>query len=350
MAENKNQSELVTVVVPVYNVEKYLNRCINSIVNQTYRNLEIVLVDDGSQDNCPKMCDDWAEIDGRIRVIHKKNQGLGLARNTGIDNAHGEYICFFDSDDWIEPDLVEKALITAITENAELVCYGLYKNDGSGNVVFRHKPCESLVRFMDSDVQNAFLPDYIANRNKGVVRPIMSACACLIRKSIIDVSRWRFASEREIISEDVYSLLDLCKYVKTSCVVPECYYHYCFNDESLTHTFRKDRYEKIRIFYEKCIQLCDKHGYSIDVRESLKKPFLDFTCAAMKQIVEADVKEPEKRTAFSRICNDNVLQQVIRTVPKEFFNWKTRLLWQAVKMRQVWLAFLFVKIATRGNK
>lgn len=85
---------LVSIVIPIYKVEKYLNRCINSIVNQTYSNLEIILVDDGSPDECPKMCDEWAMKDKRIKVIHKDNQGLGMARNTGIDFATGTYIVF----------------------------------------------------------------------------------------------------------------------------------------------------------------------------------------------------------------------------------------------------------------
>lgn len=85
---------LVSIVLPIYNVEKYLDRCIESVINQTYRNLEILLVDDGSPDDCPQKCEEWAKKDGRIKVIHKANAGLGYARNTGIENASGEYICF----------------------------------------------------------------------------------------------------------------------------------------------------------------------------------------------------------------------------------------------------------------
>lgn len=95
----------VSIIVPVYKVEPYLDKCISSIVNQTYTNLEIILVDDGSPDQCPQMCDAWAEKDARIRVIHKKNGGLSDARNAGMAVATGEYIAFVDSDDWIAPDL-----------------------------------------------------------------------------------------------------------------------------------------------------------------------------------------------------------------------------------------------------
>lgn len=99
--------ELVTVIIPVYKVEKYLKKCIDSVIRQTYSNLEILLVDDGSPDNCGKICDDFARIDTRIKVIHKKNGGLSDARNTGIDVMTGMYVVFIDSDDWVSPYYVE---------------------------------------------------------------------------------------------------------------------------------------------------------------------------------------------------------------------------------------------------
>lgn len=100
------QRPLVSVIVPVYKVEKYLDKCIESIVGQTYENLEIILVDDGSPDNCPSMCNEWAQKDSRIKVIHKENGGVSSARNTALDTAAGNYICFVDSDDFIEPNAV----------------------------------------------------------------------------------------------------------------------------------------------------------------------------------------------------------------------------------------------------
>ena len=102
-------ADLVSVVLPIYKVEKYLNRCIESVVNQTYSNLEIILVDDGSPDSCPNMCDEWKKKDSRIVVIHKENGGLGEARNSGISAANGKYICFFDSDDYVSNETIDKS-------------------------------------------------------------------------------------------------------------------------------------------------------------------------------------------------------------------------------------------------
>ncbi len=97
---------LVSVIVPIYKVEKYLDKCVGSITDQSYKNLEIILVDDGSPDNCPAMCDGWAERDSRIKVIHNQNSGVSSARNSALDMAAGEYICFVDSDDFIEPNTI----------------------------------------------------------------------------------------------------------------------------------------------------------------------------------------------------------------------------------------------------
>jgi len=114
-------SPLISVIVPIYNVEKYLNRCVDSLINQTYNRLEIILVDDGSPDNCPAICDNYEKKDSRIRVIHKKNGGLSDARNAGMRVAAGEYIGFIDSDDYVSADFFETLLNTMLKENSDIV-------------------------------------------------------------------------------------------------------------------------------------------------------------------------------------------------------------------------------------
>lgn len=107
MEEDNKKEDLITIVIPIYKVEKYLKKCINSVLNQTYQNLEIILVNDGSPDNCPQICEQYAEKDNRIKVLHKENGGLSDARNAGIDIAKGKYITFIDSDDYVTNDYVE---------------------------------------------------------------------------------------------------------------------------------------------------------------------------------------------------------------------------------------------------
>lgn len=125
---------LVSIIVPIYNVEQYLQRCVDSLINQTYRNLEIILVDDGSPDKCGEICDEYEKKDSRIIVIHKQNGGLSEARNAGKDRSKGEYLMFIDSDDWIELDTCEVIVEMAIRHDADMVPFGVrdvYSNGDS---------------------------------------------------------------------------------------------------------------------------------------------------------------------------------------------------------------------------
>lgn len=125
----------ISVIIPIYNVEKYLAKCIESVLGQTYKNLEIILIDDGSPDNCGKICDKYAYSDRRIRVIHKQNGGVSSARNAGLDIATGEWIYFLDPDDWIEIDTMEKVLKKATETKADM-CFFDYENAFEDNSVF----------------------------------------------------------------------------------------------------------------------------------------------------------------------------------------------------------------------
>lgn len=128
--------DLISVIVPVYNVEKYLDKCINSIINQTYQNLEIILVDDGSTDNSGILCDAFCNKDGRVQVIHQKNGGLSSARNTGIDHSNGNYLTFVDSDDWIDPTMIER-LYSRIKEDHSQISFCDFKYvDEQGNISY----------------------------------------------------------------------------------------------------------------------------------------------------------------------------------------------------------------------
>ena len=115
------ENPLISVIVPVFGVEAYLPKCLDSIIHQSYTNLDIILVDDGSTDRCPQICDDYANKDSRIRTIHKENGGLSSARNAGLDVANGDFIAFADSDDWLELDMYEQMITVAVEHQADLV-------------------------------------------------------------------------------------------------------------------------------------------------------------------------------------------------------------------------------------
>lgn len=128
--DSKKHSLLISVIVPVYKVEKELDRCIKSILCQTYANFELILVDDGSPDSCPSKCDFWAMNDARIKVLHTANQGLSAARNTGIVNASGELIAFVDSDDYVDAFFLEKLFDAMMSNDADIACCGIKKENG----------------------------------------------------------------------------------------------------------------------------------------------------------------------------------------------------------------------------
>lgn len=144
-SDTKDLREVVSVIVPVYNVEKYLEKCICSLLSQTYSNLEIILVDDGSPDACPQICDSYASKDARIKVIHKKNGGLSDARNAGIEAASGDYIAFVDSDDYIAPQMIQTLLQYAIDKEADISVCNYYKVFENGEKLYQPKTVQEKV-------------------------------------------------------------------------------------------------------------------------------------------------------------------------------------------------------------
>lgn len=157
-------------MVPVYNTEKYLERCIESLVNQTYRNIELIIVDDESPDNSPQICDEWAEKDDRVKVIHKeKNGGLSAARNTGIEHATGDYIAFFDSDDFVDKTLIEKAAAKLMEENADIAWYGVNFYFGE-NFIFPMPVKFPKDVYTGREIQDELIPDVLDGSRDGKVR------------------------------------------------------------------------------------------------------------------------------------------------------------------------------------
>ena len=339
---------VVTVVLPIYNVEQYLDRCIDSVVKQTYTNLEILLIDDGSSDGCPQKCDEWARRDSRIRVIHKQNEGLGMARNTGIDNAKGEYILFFDSDDYIAIDTVESAYSLAVKETADIVIFGYNTIDANGNKVLQFVPCDVPATFFKSEVLDSFFPDFVApNPYKRESRRFyMSSCLLMYSKELITRSNWRFVSERDIISEDVYSMLALFKNVEKVAVLPKALYYYCYNATSLTRSYKPNRYEKIKHFYLSSLDLCKRMQYSENIIRRVDEPYISFTIAAMKQECAIKRSFKEKITAIKVIVDDELLQNVLRKNKKDVDSFLRKILFFVI--RNKWYFGIMCMVSLKG--
>lgn len=212
----------ISVIIPVYMVEPYLCRCVDSVLAQTYKNLEIILVDDGSPDNCGAICDEYARRDARIKVIHKENGGLSDARNAGLDVCTGEYIAFVDSDDWIEPNMYEKLLSYAEEHDAQIAVGGV-----SDELL-----TDSGVTVVKTTMHNAVCVEVLANTEamRRYFHGSWAAWDKIYRREIFEDVRYPVGE----INED--EAIVLCVLEKSSRVVytNEVFYHYIRRPESIT--------------------------------------------------------------------------------------------------------------------
>ncbi len=336
----------VTVVIPVYNVKDKLSRCIESVVSQTYSNLEIILIDDGSTDGSSFICDEWVLKDSRIKVVHKENQGLGMARNTGIEYSTGEYICFFDSDDYVSPETVKSSYELITKENADVVIFGLNTVNASGEVIKTSIPCNSPDVYSGDAVLDEFLPEYIAPSpdGDGKYKFFMSSCTILYSTAVIKDNNWRFVSEREIISEDIYSLIKLFSYVKKVSILPQPYYYYCYNGSSLSRTFKKDRYERIKHFYKECVKMCQTIGYSDKILYRIQEPFLAFTISALKQLVKHNSSFKNARLGIKEIIDDELLQDVLQRNKNDNMVLTRKILFFFMRNKKYDLCYVLLKL------
>lgn len=303
----------VSVIVPVYNVEKYLDRCVTSIVGQTLKDIEVILVDDASPDNSPAICDSWAVRDERIKVVHKQNEGLGLTRNAGMGIAQGEYVAFVDSDDFVEPDMYERLYAECKKNNLDCIYSEFNVDDYPGFRVVT-KP-EKLyvgaeeIEQLRLDIVGAE-PSYISG-----VKYHCSSCKGLYKLDVIKNNGLRFHSERQYISEDMLFNLDFLYHSQRVKVVPWQFYHYCLNGASLTHSYRPDRWEKQVLMLE---VLNDKDKY-IDKDElslRLKRTAIFYTMTAIAQEWKRiDITKHDKRRNIRRIETETVIIDAVKDYP-----------------------------------
>ena len=238
----------VSIIVPVYNVEKYLERCINSLKNQSLEDIEIILVDDSSSDSSPQICDKAAAEDVRIKVIHKVNEGAGMARNAALLVATGEYIGFVDSDDFVEPEMFQVLYDKAKKYSSDLVMSGVLFVDG--NMFSEEGECIRKTYF-DRDTHFE-TDDELKKLRMGIVGALpedaddskygMSIWKNLFRHDVIKQNNLVFQSEREKLSEDALFMIDYISCIKKATGINESFYNYCRNGESISKSYKKDRF------------------------------------------------------------------------------------------------------------
>ena len=328
---------LVSVVVPVYNVEKYLDRCVQSIVNQTYENLEIILVDDGSTDNSASMCDNWAKADRRIKVIHKINSGLGMARNTGLDSVCGKYIFFFDSDDYVNIEIVEKCVTAAEKNNSEVVVYGLCDVYDNGKTSEKEIVADKTV-YVGDEVKNEVLPGmFTYSMGFGI-----SSCGKMYSLSKIKELNLKFKSEKEIISEDAYFILELFPHINNVSIIKESLYYYYKRSNSLTHSYKADRQMKNDVFLIKCIELAHQNNLSQQVINHITARYHMYSITAMKQIVASDLSAKEKELELNKVMKSKVLHDSLTDGALRLHNKRLSLFYVFLKHKCYFVCKLFL--------
>lgn len=243
---------MVSVIIPVYKVEEYLDRCMESVCNQSYSNLEIILVDDGSPDNCPKMCDAWAKKDCRVRVIHQENGGLSVARNSGLRESRGDYIIYIDSDDYIKTDMIE-VLVAIIQKYSVDVAISTYYLS------------------VDEDENSYRLSgEVLSGKTEDMVQCLFSnglwqAWAKLIRREI--AIKCPFVDR--LIYEDYENTPRLLSYAKTIAISMDGRYIYTVREDSIMGARKKATCVDFAKITDSNLTLYEKQAYRKEIQEYL---------------------------------------------------------------------------------
>ena len=237
-----NECPLVSIIVPVYNVDRYINQCVDSIINQTYKNIELILVDDGSTDNSPNICDEYAKTDARIKVIHKKNGGLSSAREIGIDNSTGEYVMFIDGDDWLDEETILSCVDCVYKDRSvDLVSFPYVREykDKSFPVHF----FDGNKRFDGKDAEN-FYRQLFGPCGKECNKPeqidkLVSCCMKLYRADVVKAGKFFDTKEVGSCEDGLFNMYALYKCTRVV-YLDNCFYHYRKTRGTLTSSYREN--------------------------------------------------------------------------------------------------------------
>lgn len=226
MTKVSKNEPLISVIIPVYKVEKFLDKCVNSVIKQTYKNIEIILVDDGSPDGCPKKCDDWAKKDRRIEVIHKKNAGVSSARNIGIKEAKGEWITFVDSDDWVDEGFIKKLYQVYLNNKSDIVMSSYYRV--TNNKYERINTSDDIINVDNND--------YLIN----ALNPQTGYGFCHMRIIKREKINNLIFDENLKVTEDALFNIKLARNINNVSFLGEPLYYYRVNNQSVVKKYDKD--------------------------------------------------------------------------------------------------------------
>lgn len=301
----------VSIIVPVYNVEKYLPTCIDSILAQSYDDFELILVDDGSTDSSGEICDRYAVKYGRTIVIHKKNGGLSDARNTGINKAIGKYLLFVDSDDYIEPDTIKNIVNLAEANQSDMVIFGYFADviDKKNNII-SHKNCAASIILTE---QRKIAKAVVSLKRNFVFD---SACNKLYLARIVKENNLQMPIGE--LFEDTGFNLNVFPYLEKVVITSACYYHYMQrNSERITNTYSSKKYEFLKKRHLALIAYLSAffQSFSNEIRQAnyIYVKYI-FSCMIDLFMPEADLNQQERKQLFKRYRTDLDLQIALKSV------------------------------------
>lgn len=259
-------NELVSIIVPIYNIENYVSQCIVSIRNQTYKNIEIILVDDGSTDNSGQICDEYADKDMRIRVFHSQNEGLVAARKRGVENASGTYILFVDGDDWIDENMVDSLLECAILNDAEIVTSGCIREYNNSSAEYFDFVREGIYVSETEKMQLFRNIIFIENSTDWGVLPFI--VAKLIRSDIVQKVYSDLSIEINM-GEDIAGTLPCLVLAHKILVSHKAFYHYRQREDSINHSSDMEYFKKINTLYQFLLKTITGNTYEALLKKQI---------------------------------------------------------------------------------
>lgn len=339
----------ISVIVPSYNVEQYIERCLNSILEQDFDDFEIIIVDDGSTDKTGEIADNYAKKFRKVRVIHKKNEGLGFARNTGIEKASKDYIIFIDSDDYIEKNMLSN-LYKTIVKNAADVCYSDFFRDYGDKIIKNNHLLGFGGVYYGKSIFSKIIPWMIGGSPEDKYDDILGwgVWKALYSKRLIKTNNIKFHSEKEMISEDIIFQLDFLRYTKRVVILEDSYYHYCLNKGSLSTKFRKDRREKNLFLYKEEIKRLALMG--IEKKNKLRADRLLIASARMNIMISVeDQSFTESLKSIKEYVNDSDYYSVIKNYPSKNLPYKQKIFINLLKNKMVLFTYLVSLIYIKTN-
>lgn len=342
--EDMNRRPKISIIVPIYNVEKYLDRCLQSLVNQTLKDIEIILVDDGSPDNCPQMCDEYAQKDNRIKVIHKQNAGLGYARNSGLEIATGEYVAFVDSDDYVDTAMYETLYERANITNADATFCG-FKTEVTKDV-WRESREVTKDELWEGNGVKEFMYNMIAS-GKGVRQERlyqMSVWHAIYKREIIVKNDILFPSERDVVSEDIPFQVDFLKNANKVLYLNRHFYYYCLNVTSLTATFKKEKIYGYNKLYNILITKIKEKEYS----QRVNRFYIGYCRSYFYDIYIHNLKN--KAELCNIVLNSREFKKVKHEFKSSFLPIHTRLMYVLMSKKTLYMLLLFIKWTQRIKK